>query len=159
MADPISPSTTTIKVKVDGKELDEDDIVSVEVQADLNQPDMVDLCLSNLGEAGQSGGKAKRHSSTFKAGATLEVLMGQAGSVKRVFLGRVIGCVPTYDTHHAGHVSVHGMNDLHNLARERRTRTFCNNGHSLITKRTADGAKIMEKQKTMNKIIEFLCVI
>jgi len=126
MADPISPSTTTIKVKVDGKELDEDDIVSVEVQADLNQPDMVDLCLSNLGEAGQSGGKAKRHSSTFKAGATLEVLMGQAGSVKRVFLGRVIGCVPTYDTHHAGHVSVHGMNDLHNLARERRTRTFCN---------------------------------
>jgi phage protein D len=141
-------TSAEIKVKVDGQEVSPNHITSVEVHSDLNQPDMVDICLSNFGDGGgDSGGgggglggilggifdsiganvEASRFSAKFRPGADLEVMMGLEGeSPQRVFLGKVGGTTPSFDTHLPATVNVHGMNDLHKLTRERKTRTYTN---------------------------------
>lgn len=140
-------TSAEIKIKVKGKEINPSHITSVEVHSDLNQPDMVDICLSNFGDGGDSGGAgggggglldgildsvssspaATRFSVEYKPGDDLEVMMGLEGeSPKRVFLGKVTGNVPSFDTHLPVTVNIRGMNDLHKLARERKTRTYTN---------------------------------
>jgi phage protein D len=139
-------TSAEIKVKVKGKDIDPNHIASVEVHSDLNQPDMVDICLSNFGQGDGGGGgggaggflggildmvggsvASKRFSVEFKPGDDLEVMMGLEGeSPERVFLGKVSGTIPSFDTHLPATVSTRGMNDLHKLARERKTRTFVN---------------------------------
>lgn len=139
-------TSAEIKIKVKGKEINPSHITSVEVHSDLNQPDMCDICLSNFGDSGGGGGgggggglldgildqvssspAATRFSVECKPGDDLEVMMGLEGeSPKRVFLGKVTGNVPSFDTHLPVTVNIRGMNDLHKLARERKTRTYTN---------------------------------
>lgn len=133
-----------IKIKVAGKEIDPNHITSVEVHSDLNQPDMADICLSNFGEGGGGGGggggllsaiadrvaagvSANRFSAKFRLGDDLEISMGLEGETPQlVFKGSLTGTLPSFDTHLPVTVNVKGMNALHKLARERKTRTFVN---------------------------------
>lgn len=138
-------TSAEIKIKVDGKEISPHHITSVEVHSDLNQPDMADICLANFGDSGGGGGgggggllsalmdsvgssvESTRFSTQFRLGADLEILMGLEGeSPELVFKGQVSGNVPSFDTHLPVTVNVRGMNALHKLARERRTRTYVN---------------------------------
>jgi phage protein D len=115
-----------IEVKVDGTVVRDDLIASVNVQSNLNQPDMVTVCLSNLPKGPIQG--SQRFSATFRAGADMEVKMGQKEGtpLKRVFLGKTIGGDPEFDEQKAVFNYTMGMNDLHKLSRERKTRTFTN---------------------------------
>jgi phage protein D len=150
-------TSAEIKIKVDGQEISPNHITSVEVHSDLNQPDMADICLSNFGDGSGGGGggglgdalggildsigssvEASRFSTKFRPGAELEVMMGLEGETpKRVFLGKVNGTVPSFDTHLPVTVNVRGMNDLHKLARERKTRTYTNQKDQEIVSKIA----------------------
>jgi len=115
-----------IEVTVDGTLIKNDLIASVNVQSNLNQPDMATVCLSNLPSGPIQG--SQRFSATFREGAEMEVKMGQKEglALKRVFLGKTIGGDPEYDEQKTVFSYQIGMNDLHKLSRERKTRTFTN---------------------------------
>lgn len=142
-------TSAEIKIKVKGQDINPSHITSVEVKSDLNNPDMVKVCLANFGDSGGGGGggagggggglfagildkvgetlSRTRFSVMYKPGDDLEVLMGLEGETpKRVFLGKVIGSLPSFDTQLPVTVELFGMNDLHKLSRERKSRTFTN---------------------------------
>jgi phage protein D len=115
-----------IQINVDGKAIKNDLITSVTVESHLNQPDMAVVCLSNLPKGPIQG--TARFSSTIRAGADLEIKMGQKEGtpLKRVFLGKSSGGNPEFDEQKAMSNETLGMNALHPLSRERKTRTFTN---------------------------------
>ena len=136
------------KVTIDGKEIDRKNIASFEVMKDIDQPDFASIVLSNFGDGGGGGGgggggvmgflsglldfvsgnpEGQRFSVTPKGGAELVVKMKQEGdSEEIVFQGQLTGFFPSFDTHLPVTVHIRGMNKMHKLTRERRTRTFVN---------------------------------
>jgi phage protein D len=133
-------------VIVDGKKIDSNHIASLEVLKDIDQPDMAAISLSNFGDGGGGGGGAgggllssimdmigsggvegKRFSAQFKPGADLVVKVKVEGDgEEEIFKGQVTGFHPSFDTHLPVSVNVRGMNAMHKLTRERKTRTFVN---------------------------------
>jgi phage protein D len=130
------------KVIIDGTEIDRKNIASFEVMKDIDQPDFASIVLSNFGDDQTSGGggsfdflmemisgnvSGQRFSVKPKGGADLVVKMKQEGdSEETVFEGQLTGFYPSFDTHLPVTVHVRGMNKMHKLTRERRTRTFQN---------------------------------
>ncbi|MCS6912922.1 MAG: contractile injection system protein, VgrG/Pvc8 family [Myxococcales bacterium] len=99
-----------------GGEIPEEDIEHFEIRADLDQPDMAEISLSNIGS---------RYTRQIKPGTTVTVKMQMEGEEEdELFKGRVTGINPIWDIKRAVSLKVWAMNDLHKLARERKTRTF-----------------------------------
>ena len=71
--------------------------------------------------------EGERFSVKPKGGAELVVKMKQEGDAEEiVFQGQLTGFFPSFDTHLPVTVHIRGMNKMHKLTRERRTRTFVN---------------------------------
>jgi hypothetical protein len=83
--------------------------------------------LSGLLDFVSGNPEGQRFSVTPKGGAELVVKMKQEGdSEEIVFQGQLTGFFPSFDTHLPVTVHIRGMNKMHKLTRERRTRTFVN---------------------------------
>lgn len=114
MADKPTALTGEPKITIGG-EIPVADIEHFEVRGDLDQPDIAEITLSN------TGGK---HSG-IKPGTTVTVKMKMENEDEDdIFTGKVTGLNPVWDTRRAVTIKIWAMNDLHKLARERKTRTY-----------------------------------
>ena len=105
----------TPKVNIGGQ-IPDDDIEHFEVRGDLDQPDIAEITLSNVGS---------KYSGKIKPGTQVTVKMQMEGEGEDdLFTGKVTGINPIWDLKRAVSIKIWAMNDLHKLARERKTRTF-----------------------------------
>ena len=99
-----------------GGEIPEADIEHFEVRGDLDQPDIAEITLSNIGS---------KYSGKIKPGTQVTVKMKMEGEEDDdLFTGKVTGINPVWDVKRAVGIKIWAMNDLHKLARERKTRTY-----------------------------------
>lgn len=131
-------------VTVGGEKLDRHQIASLEVMKDIDYPDMASINLSNFGQDGSGGiigpgsPSSKRFSAQFKPGVDLKVQVKVEGEgVHDIFEGQVTGFQPKFDTHLPATTHVRGMNALHKLTRERKTRTWLNRSEKQIIEEIA----------------------
>lgn len=117
------------KVKIGGQEVPRDGLEQFEVHADLDQPDMADVTLTNIG--GDNSGQ-------YNPGDEVEISMHHEGETDDlVFKGKVISVHPTFDVHRPPSVMLTAMNELHELARERKTRTYLKQSEKQIIEKVA----------------------
>jgi len=102
-----------LDVLIDGKPVDEQEVVAVAVDLDLNQPDMAVCTLKNAGN---------RHSYEVKQGQSVEIKLHDDGKV--VFKGEVVGIEPVFKAGAESKVVIRAFNKLHRLLRGRKSRTF-----------------------------------
>ncbi|HNF97499.1 MAG TPA: contractile injection system protein, VgrG/Pvc8 family [Pseudomonadota bacterium] len=137
MSESQSPKVSLPKVTVGGKEIDLSDISSLVVKKDLDQPDYVQISLSNLGDT--SGGS--KFSAILKPGTDLVVKIKVEGEGEQeLFKGFVHGDDPTYDAHSPVSTDLQGMNAMHKLTRGRKTRTFTNQTDQQIIQKVVSEA-------------------
>ncbi len=138
MADTQSPKVSLPKVLVGGKEIELSNISSLVVKKDLDQPDYVQISLSNLADS-ESGGD--KFSASLKPGTDLIVKIKVEGEGEQeLFKGYVHGDDPTYDAHSTVSTDLQGMNAMHKLTRGRKTRTFTNQTDQQIVQKVISEA-------------------
>jgi hypothetical protein len=137
MAESKSPKVSLPKVSVGGTEIDLSDISSLVVKKDLDQPDYVQISLSNLGDT--TGGS--KFSAKLKPGTDLVVKIKVEGEGEQeLFKGYVHGDDPSYDAHSPVSTDLQGMNAMHKLTRGRKTRTFTNQTDQQIIQKVVSEA-------------------
>src|SRR4051812_23503219 len=93
------------------------DVHDILVEADLDQPDMAAITLSNMG---------KRWSEQIQEGSDIEVKLGLTKEAATVFKGEVTGIEPIYDTKAPQRVIVRALNALHRLSRGKKSVAYLN---------------------------------
>src|SRR5436309_372279 len=107
------------KVKIGAKVYaSEGEVQSVNVDQDVDQPDMCQVVLRNTNDPPPS--------SDINLGDALEIDMGVGGDLSNIFKGEVVAIEPVYEAAGKSHVSIRGFNRLHRLTRGRKSRTFEN---------------------------------
>ncbi len=101
-------------VTIDTNEITGDEVHDLVVEADIDQPDMASVLLSN---------KSTQWSSKAKLGDDFKIEMGFASGEDPaiVFKGEVTGLEPIFDTKGPQRVMVRGLNALHSLARGKKS--------------------------------------
>lgn len=118
------------EITIGGKKI-ERGIERIEVQADLDKPDMAELRLDAA---------VDDENTSFKPGDEVLVKMGlemDGSEQDTIFKGKVTGVSPVFDTHSPPAVTIRAMNDLHKLARERKTRTYTDQTEKQIIEKIA----------------------
>ncbi len=116
------------KVSINGTEI-KDGLEQFEVSADLDKPDVAEIRLTNEGS---------ENSVKYKPGDEVAIKMGLGGEEPNtVFKGKILGINPVFDTHHPHSVTIRAINDLHKLARERKTRTYVKQTEKQIIEKIA----------------------
>lgn len=105
----VSPN---VKILVGGTEVPPSNFQSYVVDRDMFQPDMASVVLSNQGDI---------YSAT-KCGDELEIQVGDEN--KTIFKGDIVGVEPTYKGAEKTRILLRGMNRLHRLIRQRKSKTF-----------------------------------
>jgi phage protein D len=100
----------SVKILVGGTEIPPSNFQSYVVDRDMFQPDMASVVLSNQGDI---------YSGT-KCGDSLEVKAGD----QTIFKGDVVGVEPVYKGGEKTRILLRGMNRLHRLIRQRKSKTF-----------------------------------
>jgi phage protein D len=107
------PALVSVDVTVDGKPVEQGNLVSVVVDRDMFQPDMAAIVVSNQDSI---------YSGKVKIGAVLEVKVGK--DQQSIYKGEVVGLEATYKGGEKSKVLIRGMNKLHRLLRKRKSVTF-----------------------------------
>lgn len=90
-----------------------DEVHDLLVEADLDQPDHAVITLSNL---------STKYSEQVNEGDDIEVKLGFVGDQPQsVFKGEVTGIEPIYDSRSPARVLIRGLNQLHRLARGKKS--------------------------------------
>jgi phage protein D len=111
---PAEASASTVKIKIDGNDVDPGDLVSFTVERDLGQPDMAAVIL-----------RSDRNPNTdFPAAAVVEIEAGINANSGVIFKGEVVEICPTYRAQGDSRVVVRAFNKLHRLTRGRKSKTF-----------------------------------
>lgn len=109
-------STTHIDcaIKLGGKDLPTNEIHDILVESDLDQPDHAVITLAN---------QTVRYSETVKEGDDIEIKLGFVDGAEQatVFKGEVTGIEPIYDSRLGQRVMVRALNQLHRLARGKKS--------------------------------------
>ncbi len=94
-----------------GKDIGNDQLFELDVELDVDQPDMAIVVLNNVqGE----------NSSTIKESDAFVIKYGDV----TLFDGEVSGIEPVFGHHNSSRVTIRGLNRMHRLARGRKSRTF-----------------------------------
>jgi len=101
-----------VKILLNGTEVPPSNFQSYVVDRDMFQPDMASVVLSNQGDI---------YSAT-KCGDSLEIKVGDDDTT--VFKGDIVGVEPTYRGAEKTRILLRGMNRLHRLIRQRKSKTF-----------------------------------
>lgn len=110
------PTSTHVdaSVKLGSNTITGDEVHDILVEADLDQPDMAVVTLSNL---------STKYSETVNEGDDIEVQLGFVDGKKAgpVFKGEVTGVEPIYDSKSPARVMVRALNQLHRLTRGKKS--------------------------------------
>jgi uncharacterized protein len=126
----MSSTSIDCTVKIGSSEITGDEVHDVLVEADLDQPDMAVITLSNL---------STKWSEKVNEGEEIEVKLGFVDGAEsaRVFKGEVTGIEPIWDAKAPARVMIRALNQLHRLTRGKKS--------------------VAHKQVTDKDIIEKLC--
>jgi Bacteriophage probable baseplate hub protein len=111
----MAQTNVTLSVTIDGKQIKPDEVHDLNVECDLDQPDMAAIVLSN---------KSTKYSETVKLGDDISVDGGfatGANDADTIFKGEVTGLEPIYQTKGPQRVVVRALNKLHLLARGKKS--------------------------------------
>ncbi len=133
MADAAHP-----KVKIKGAEVEKEKINSVIIDRDMDQPDMCQIGVRNLG--------SPLPACSYNLGDAVDILISFTGQTETsVFQGEIVGIEPTYDTSGRSNVLLRCFNRLHRLTRGRKSRTFENMTDAQIAQKIAQEAQLTPK--------------
>jgi len=102
-----------IKIKINGTDVPDDEVIRFVVDQDLNQPWMAVITLQNKGH---------RHSNAHAQGDSVEVQVTDQNTC--IFKGELVGLEPTYEAGGESKCVVRAFDKLHRLLRGRKSRTF-----------------------------------
>jgi phage protein D len=113
----MTQATLDASVKIGGKDIAVDEVFDLVIEADLDQPDMAVITLSN---------QSTQWSSMVKEGDPLEVRAGFTSGKEQgtVFKGEVVGIEPIFSSSGPARVLVRGLNALHKLARGKKSVSY-----------------------------------
>jgi phage protein D len=110
-----------IEVKIDGRPVEEGNLISVVVDRDMFQPDMAAVVVSNQDSI---------YSGKVKVGVPIEIFVG--ADKKSIYKGEVVGLEAMYRGGEKSKVVIRGMNKLHRLLRKRKSLTFADKSDQQI---------------------------
>ena len=114
-------------VKIGQKEISDAEVFDILVEADLDQPDMAAVTLSN---------QSTPWSSQAKEGDAFEIRVGFTGAKEgTVFKGEVTGVEPSFVANGPARVVVRGLNGLHKLARGKKSMSYTKQSDADIVKK------------------------
>jgi Bacteriophage probable baseplate hub protein len=102
-------------VTLGGKQLSGDEVHDIVVEADLDQPDHAVVTLANM---------TTKYSETVNEGDDVEIKLGFVGEPNgpvTVFKGEITGIEPIYDARSPARVLIRCLNQLHRLARGKKS--------------------------------------
>jgi Bacteriophage probable baseplate hub protein len=110
----MSSTSIDCTVKIGTKTISGDEVHDILVEADLDQPDMAVVTLSNA---------STKYSETVAEGEDIEVQLGfvDGAAAGPVFKGEVTGIEPIYDSKSPARVMVRALNQLHRLTRGKKS--------------------------------------
>ena len=110
----MSSTSIDCTVKIGAKEITGDEVHDILVEADLDEPDMAVVTLSNL---------STKYSEQVAEGEDIEVKLGfvDGKAAGTVFKGEVTGIEPIYDSRAPARVLVRALNQLHRLTRGKKS--------------------------------------
>jgi phage protein D len=108
--------TTDVDVFINGTEIPDTDVISVQCDSDFDQPCMATITLRN---------DLSQNNATADHSQPVEVKMGPAGGTKKsVFKGEVVGIEPHYNTSGESRIVIRAFNKLHRLSRGKKSKTY-----------------------------------
>ncbi len=113
----MSSTSVDCTVKIGTNEVNVNEVHDILVEADLDQPDMAVATLSNL---------STKYSEQVTEGEDIEIKLGfvDGKDAGTVFKGEVTGIEPIYDSRAPARVMVRALNQLHRLARGKKSVTY-----------------------------------
>jgi uncharacterized protein len=110
----VASTSVDCSVKLGSSTITGDEVHDVQVEADMDQPDLATVTLSNL---------STKYSETVTEGDDLEVKLGFVDGKQQgtIFKGEVIGIEPIYDSRAPARVLIRGLNQLHRLMRGKKS--------------------------------------
>jgi len=108
--------TTDVDVFINGTEIADTDVISVQCDSDYDQPCMATITLRN---------DLSQNNATADHSQPVEVKFGPAGGTKKsVFKGEVVGIEPQYNTAGESRIIIRAFNKMHRLTRGKKSKTY-----------------------------------
>jgi phage protein D len=108
-----STRVTKLKVKINGQEIADDQLKTVTVDQDIDQPDMAMVMLNNQGHA---------NTDKYHYGESVEVDVEDGSAT--IFKGEIVGIEPIYEVGGDTRIIIRAFNRLHRLLRGRKSKTY-----------------------------------
>jgi uncharacterized protein len=128
-------AATKVIVEINGKAVEDSDVLAFTVERDMGQPDMAAIVLSN---------QEATYSTSIEVEQSVQVKVGDDKKV--IYIGEVVGLEANYRGGEKARLTVRAMNKMHRLLRKRKSVTFTNKDDAGILKDVAKDAAGLDVQ-------------
>jgi uncharacterized protein len=138
----MASGSTPVEVLIGGDPVDAQDLLAMNVERDLGQPDMAAIVLSN---------QNAKWSIKAKMGAAVVIKAGDK-TAKTIYSGEVVGLEGLYKGGEKSTLTIRAMNKLHRLLRKRQSVTYVDKSDKQILEQIAKTAELTLEWKHETEI-------
>lgn len=145
------------QIKINGQPLSltaMKDLRRVQVQEDLNTPNMFSLTFYNWDDVKLTHTWSDKD--LFTPGRAISISLGYVDDLHTVMSGEITSLEPVFEAGNTPTLMVRGYDRRHRLQRQRHTRTFTNMKDSAIVRKVAMGAGLRTNVKDTGVVLEYV---